>query len=307
MNVNAKNNLHSILVLGAGELGMAMLRSLANTTGTRVSVLLRSSTIESSNPEKVAHIQQIRDLGIGLVAGDLVDESIGTLANCFAPFDTVICCTGFIAGSGTQIKITQAVLEARVKRYVPWQFGVDYDLVGKGSGQTTWDEQLDVRAMLRGQNSTEWVIVSTGMFTSYLFDPAFGIVNFSDNSVNALGAWDNAVTLTTPDDIGVLTREILLVQPRLVNQVVYTAGETITYQQLADLLDKVLGKKVKRIAWSLAKLSQDLANSPEDIVAKYRVAFAKGKGVSWPMEQSFNVQHNIPLTNVEQWLQRNHK
>lgn len=307
MNVNAKNNLHSILVLGAGELGMAMLRSLANTPGTRVSVLLRSSTIESSNPEKVADIKQIRDLGISLVTGDLVDESIGTLANCFAAFDTVICCTGFIAGSGTQIKITQAVLEARVKRYVPWQFGVDYDLVGKGSGQTTWDEQLDVRAMLRGQNSTEWVIVSTGMFTSYLFDPAFGIVNFSDNSVNALGAWDNAVTLTTPDDIGVLTREILLVQPRLVNQVVYTAGETITYQQLADLLDKVLGKKVKRIAWSLAKLSQDLANYPEDIVAKYRVAFAKGKGVSWPMEQSFNVQHNIPLTNVEQWLQRNHK
>jgi len=241
------------------------------------------------------------------VAGDLVNESISTLADYFAPFDTVICCTGFIAGSGTQIKITQAVLDAGVKRYVPWQFGVDYDVVGKGSGQPTWDEQLDVRALLRGQCATEWVIISTGMFTSYLFDPAFGIVNFADNSVNALGSWDNAVTLTTPDDIGVLTREILLSQPRLVNQVVYTAGDTITYQQLADLLEQVLGRKVNRVEWSLAKLSQDLAESPEDIVAKYRVAFAKGKGVSWPAEQSFNVQHNIPVTNVKQWLRLNHK
>jgi len=306
MNVNAKNNPHSILVLGAGELGMAMLRGLADMPDTDISVLLRSSTIESANPAKIAHVQQIRELGINLVAGDLVNESISTLAGYFADFDTVICCTGFIAGSGTQIKITQAVLNAGVKRYVPWQFGVDYDVVGKGSGQPTWDEQLDVRALLRGQCATEWVIISTGMFTSYLFDPAFGIVNFADNSVNALGRWDNAVTLTTPDDIGRLTREILLRQPRLVNQVVYTAGDTITYQQLADLLDQVLGRKVNRVEWSLAKLSQDLAESPEDIVAKYRVAFAKGKGVSWPLEQSFNVQNTIPVTNVERWLQINH-
>jgi len=43
MNVNAKNNPHSILVLGAGELGMAMLRGLADMPDTAISVLLRSS------------------------------------------------------------------------------------------------------------------------------------------------------------------------------------------------------------------------------------------------------------------------
>lgn len=304
MTVNANKNPHAILVLGAGELGMAMLQSLVQTPGADVAVLLRPSTIHSQDPQKSAHLQQLGDLGVTVVEGDLVEDSVSALAQIFSPFDTVISCTGFIAGSGTQIKITRAVLESGIRRYVPWQFGVDYDLVGRGSGQTVWDEQLDVREMLRAQQATEWVIISTGMFTSYLFDPDFGIVDFPGHTVNALGSWDNAVTLTTPDDIGKLTREILLTEPRLANQVVYTAGESITYGQLADLMDRMLERPVKRVAWSVKKLTSDLAQVPEDLVAKYRVAFAKGRGVSWPMAQTFNAQHNIAVTNVEQWLRQ---
>jgi len=63
-----------------------------------------------------------------------------------------------------------------VKRYFPWQFGVDYDVIGRGSAQDLFDEQLDVRDLLRGQSGTEWVVVSTGMFMSFLFEPWFGVV-----------------------------------------------------------------------------------------------------------------------------------
>lgn len=51
MNVNAKNNPSSILVLGAGELGMAMLRSLVTTPGASVAVLLRRSAIHTQDPQ----------------------------------------------------------------------------------------------------------------------------------------------------------------------------------------------------------------------------------------------------------------
>lgn len=83
-------------------------------------------------------------------------------------------------------------------RYFPWQFGVDYDVVGTGSGQQVWDEQLEVRHLLRAQKATEWVIVSTGIFTSYLFDSGFGVVDAATKTVRALGDWRYAVTLTTP-------------------------------------------------------------------------------------------------------------
>jgi hypothetical protein len=46
------------------------------------------------------------------------------------------------------------VLQAGVERYVPWQFGVDYDVVGRGSGQEVFDEQSDVRDMLRGLSTS---------------------------------------------------------------------------------------------------------------------------------------------------------
>ena len=62
-----------------------------------------------------------------------------------------------------------------------------------------------MRELLRAQTATEWVIISTGMFMSYLFDPEFGVVDLERSEVHALGTHDTAVTLTTPDDIGALT------------------------------------------------------------------------------------------------------
>jgi NmrA-like family len=133
----------------------------------------------------------LRDMGVDIVRADLAMETEEGLATIFAEFPTVICCTGFVAGPGTQRKSTAAVLKAGVERYVPWQFGVDYDVVGRGRGQDVWDEQLDVRDMLRAQSGTHWIIVSTGMFTSFLFEPSFGLVDLEKGRVHALGSWEN--------------------------------------------------------------------------------------------------------------------
>ena len=66
------------------------------------------------------------------------------------------------------------------------------------------------------------------MFTSFLFEPAFGVVDLAQNTVRALGSWNTAVTVTTPEDIGRLTAAIQF-DPVLVNQVVYVTGDTLTY------------------------------------------------------------------------------
>ncbi len=69
------------------------------------------------------------------------------------------------------------------------------------------------------------------------FEPSFGVVDLSRNVVHALGSWQNSVTVTTAEDIGKLTAEILFTEPKISNSVVYTAGDTITYGQLADMID----------------------------------------------------------------------
>jgi hypothetical protein len=297
-----------ILVLGAGELGFEVLKSLAahpSSKDTHISVLLRPSTIASTNAKKATEVTAIQALGVKLLPGDIVQSTPTELAQLFAPYHTVISCTGFIAGPGTQTKIAHAVLSAHVKRYFPWQFGVDYDTLGRGSAQDLFDEQLDVRDLLRAQSGTEWVIVSTGMFTSFLFEPSFGVVEIGgggrETVVRGLGGWENKVTVTTPEDIGILTAEILFTEPRIVNQVVYTAGETITFSHLADVVENVLGEKVKREEWPVDWLEGELKKNPSDMLCKYRVVFGKGKGMSWDEKQTFNVQRGIETVNVEKW------
>jgi hypothetical protein len=167
-----------ILVLGAGELGMAVLRNLVRRTGPAglsVAVLLRPSTIDSRDPVKRKDVAELRSLGVELVPGDLADQSGAALATVFRRFDTVISCTGFVGGPGVQLKLARAVLDAGVKRYFPWQFGVDYEVIGRGSAQDLFDEQLDVRDFLRSQERTEWVIVSTGLVITHYLDAPAGI------------------------------------------------------------------------------------------------------------------------------------
>ncbi|MBM7405946.1 MULTISPECIES: aromatic alcohol reductase [Sphingomonas] len=292
------------LVLGAGELGMAMLEALADrrtADGRTLSVLLRPR----QDPAAEERIEaRLHSLGIDIVRADLATETEDALAAVFARFDTVICCTGFVGGPGTQRRITAAVLKAGVERYVPWQFGVDYDVVGRGSGQPVFDEQADVRDLLRGQSRTRWTIVSTGMFTSFLFEPAFGLVDLEHDRVHALGSWEHRLTVTTPEDIGRLTAAILAHQPRLDDQVVYVAGDTVSYAELADRVEAHLERPVERVLWSMEQLRADAAAHPGDGMRAYRLAFARDTGVAWDRERTFNAAQGIAVTDVAGWLRQ---
>jgi len=299
----------NILVLGAGELGLPVLRNLArrakDVDGARISVLLRASAVESDVPEKQRDVAEIRDLGIEIVVGDLVTSSIDELASVFSRYDTVIGCAGYAAGINTPMKLAKAALQSGIPRYFPWQFGVDFEAIGRGSPQDIFDAQLDVRELLRSQSKTEWVIISTGMFMSYLFEPEFGVVDLKNSAVHALGSLDTAVTLTTPDDIGVLTAEIVFFEPTIRNEIVFLAGDTVTYDEVADKLEAALGRPFSRSEWTVPFLMEELASDPQNMMRKYRAAFAQGRGVAWDKAGTFNQRNAIPVTDVAAWIGSN--
>lgn len=299
----------NILVLGAGELGMPVLRNLASRSksvdGAKISVVLRASAVESSEPAKQRDIAELHDLNIEIVLGDLVKSSIEELAVVFARYDTVIGCAGYAAGINTPMKLARAALQSGIPRYFPWQFGVDFDVIGRGGPQDIFDAQLDVRELLRSQNKMEWVVISTGMFMSYLFEPEFGVVDLKHDAVNALGSLDTAVTLTTPDDIGALTAEVVFSKPRIRNEIVFLAGDTVTYGEVADKLEVGIGRPFTRSVWSEKYLLEELARDPQNMMRKYRAAFSQGRGVAWDKSGTFNQRHVIPVTDVSSWIQTN--
>lgn len=297
----------SILVLGAGELGSQVLKSLATHPkrgNTQVALLLRPSTIASSDPIKQAELEGYKKSHIEFIAGDAAADTAAHLASLFAPFDTVIGCTGMALPSGTQLKLTRAALEAGVRRYLPWQFGLDYDAIGRESSQDLFDEQLDVRAMLRGQDKTEWVIVSTGMFMSFLFEPAFEVVDLQAGRVQALGSWENELAVTTVEDIGRVVAEIVLVGEGE-KGVVHVAGDVVSMSRLADVVEVLLGKSVERRVKTVEQLQQELAQDPSNVMRKYRAVFAAGVGVSWDMAGTFNARNGIRTVSVEEWARQN--
>ena len=298
----------SILVLGAGELGMAVLRGLAEhrqRESSTITVLLRLGAINSTDPQKQAQRSELQSLGISTIAGDVVTASVSELASLCEPFTMVISCTGMVAGPGLQIKLTQAILKAGIKRYIPWQFGVDYDTIGRDSAQDLFSEQLDVRDLLRRQTKTEWIIVSTGMFMSFLFEESFGVVDADRKVVRALGSWQNRVTVTAVEDIGKMTAEVVFGEPKIKNEIVFIAGDTVTYDRFASVLEQCLGRSIERVEWTIDVLNGELQKDTNNTLKKYRIVFAEGRGVAWDKEESFNGKRGLEMIDLETWVKLN--
>lgn len=295
----------SILVLGAGELGTFVLKSLAAHPlkgQVKVSVLLRPSTIETENADKRRQVDALRQLGVHLVPGDVEQEEESQLANKFRGFTTVIVCTGMYSPPGTQLKFAKAAIAANVQRYLPWQYGLDYDAIGRNSAQDLFTEQLAVRDVLRGQSQVSWIIISTGLFMSFLFEDFFGVVSHDRQIVRALGSWETRVTVTDASDIGRMVAEVVYDGRNIHHQIVYIAGDTISYGDLARLVEETTSRKVTKELWSVDKLEEDLSKDPDNGIKKYRIVFAQGTGTAWDKTKTLNNERGVPLLDVRGWL-----
>lgn len=294
----------SFLIIGAGEVGLAMLDSLQDyqekqgehlEIGVLVQPLVSSVARIKNNP---------RFTDVRVEALDLINEDIQNLIAVFKKYDTVICCSGFSTGKGMQVKITEAVLDAGVRRYVPWQFGVDYDKIGRGSAQPSFDEQLAVRDLLRAQDNTHWIIVSTGMITSFLFREDFGVINLSEKRISALGDWQHSLTLTSCEDIGNLTIKILFYKPEILDQVVFIAGDTLTFEEMLHKLERLFDTKFVHKVWDIPQLEKEIKDSSDDVFGRYRLVFTD-PGVTWPVSDTFNYQNKIATVDFERWIKEN--
>lgn len=299
-----------ILVIGAGELGFQVFRSLVAhpRQSGMVAVLLRPASINSANPAKQKEIETLRGLGLRLVPGDIVEDSEDALASVFANYDSVIGCTGFVSGKGIQLKVARAVLAAKVSRFVPWQFGVDYDAIGRGSPQDLFDEQLDVRDLLRSQRQTRWAIISTGMFTSFLFEPSFGVVDLENATVCALGSLENHVTVTTPEDIGKFTAEIVLGEDSdalFADRAIFVGGDTVSYEDVARIVECLVQRPAQRSVLTIGNALAALAKDPDNGLLKYQAVFGQGIGVAWDMEKTWNHQRGMRTTTAKEWAMAN--
>lgn len=316
----AASSINSILVLGAGELGHAILTSLLDnrrfntpSSPATISLVVRPTSLSNPSASKLEQQNDYRSKGIQLVAADIENDNQATLAELFRSYTTVIHAGGMNSPAGTMTKITLAVIDAGVKLYMPWQHGVNYDAIGREGGQGLFSEQVGVREILRAQSATQWVVLSCGIFMSFLFEEFWGVVKKETVDggrekiqVTALNSWDDLITVTAAEDIGRCAAELVLDPNAPRNQPVYIAGDTLTYGEFADTIQDVTGKEVIRNVWPVEYLREQSRNSPDDKLKKYRVVFAEGTGLSWPVEGTWSRERGFDMEGVGAWIKRNY-
>lgn len=309
----------SVLIIGAGELGTAILSSLIShpsysPSTTALAVLRRASTLTSADAATQSELSRLRALGVSSEAGDFVAAPQAELVAIFKRYDVVIQAAGYGTPPGTLLRVAQAAVTAGVRRFFPWQFGVDYQAVADQGGEggleasghsELFGEMLAVRKMLKEQRGTGWTVVSTGLFMSFLFLREFGVVDLQGRVVRGLGSWGNKVTVTDVAGIGSMVAEVVYSPGETNNKVVYVAGDTVSYREVADTVEAVFGPGFKREEWDREFLARRLEEHPGDLMLKYQNAFASGVGVSWEMERTLNHQRGIKLTDLRQYAEDN--
>ncbi|KAF2259752.1 NAD(P)-binding protein [Lojkania enalia] len=296
-----------ILVIGAGELGTAFLPHLSALPDIHITLGIRT----------ISKYTKLASLNVSLLVLDISGPS-DQLAKTFATYDIVISCTGFGQSPETVHKLANEILEAGKLReaegrpplwFFPWQWGADYDVIGDGEGlMPLFGAQKEVRDMLRekaANSNVIWTIVSTGIFMSFLFEQFWGVVDREGNNiiVRAFRDWNHQVTVTDVDDIGRILGRIVAGHVDSRNRILYVAGDTVSYSRLADVVERLSGKGVKREQWTIPYLKKEVDNDPDNIIKKYRLVFARD-GVFWDKEQTVNYKLNVELVDVETYLKR---
>lgn len=307
----ASPNQTQLLLIGLGELGNAIYSQISTLPNTHITLGVRS-------PEKYAHLASPTT---SLLELDVTSPS-STLIPIFSTFDIIISATGYGKSTDRLPKISQEVLAAgRLRKqdgksklwWFPWQFGCDFDVTGDVGGlMPLFGVQKEIRGLLRKEAEdagVQWTVVSTGLFMSFLFEPFWGIVDRSKEAetgeitVRCLRSWDHSVSVTDVSDTGRVIVRILKGDVEAANAVLHIAGSTVTYGELADIMERVSGRKVQRESWSVEDLQAELQKDPEDLVKKYRVAFA-GYGVQWPKETTVNGRLGMEMTEVEPYARK---
>jgi hypothetical protein len=195
---------------------------------------------------------------------------------------------------------------------LPLAVGVDYDVTGDGEGlMPLFGEQKRVRDLLREEASgkgVRWTVVSTGIFMSFLFEAVWGVVDREKETegevvVRCLRDWEHRVTVTDVNDIGRVMERIVKGDTESKDSVVYVAGDSICYGELADVVEKVVQCRVRRETWSIPYLLEELEKDPENGIKKYRLVFAR-EGVWWEKERTVNHELGMLMMDVETYARK---
>jgi hypothetical protein len=83
------------------------------------------------------------------------------------------------------------------------------------------------------------------------------------------------------------------------------AGDTVSYGQVADVVEGVYGGEWRREVWDREELRRRLEEQPGDLMLKYQNVFGAGVGLSWERERTVNYQRGIQIAGLREYVEEN--
>lgn len=300
-----------VLLLGSGsQLASALIDGILQYPSLALTVLSRplesapvgDAAAEAALKAKSQVLDVLRARGVSVLHGS-AQSGEDALVPLLTGFDVVLSALGTPAKDDQRIFI-RAASKAGVRWFIPSTFGFDYDLQGMGGVLAPiTDVKLEDLALIK-QLGLDWTTINTGAFTEYCLRPVFG-VNMDTRTIVFPASGAARCAQTAFSDVGRLTADAIATG-RGRNQTIYTANGSPSYEEFAQMLERVTGESWTRVVRSKAE-SEAALKAPgffASIIARFELAIGSTQPspAVWPEEQNYNVKYGIKLKSVEEAL-----
>ncbi|KAK3898179.1 hypothetical protein C8A05DRAFT_47427 [Staphylotrichum tortipilum] len=304
-------SIQRVAVLGAtGNLGPAIISQL-QTSGFTVTAISRTST-QHTNSTPVLPV----DLPVLRVDFTSFDE----LKEAFTGQDAVVSVVG-VPGVPCQKLAVDAARAARVRRFVPSEFGVNTRVVKEEGGKigVVWGgkigvewggkiEVVDYLEAVKEGDEFSWTGIATGLILDWNLDRnGLGIINLKDKSATVLDSGNEKFQASTLAQVCRAVAGILKHPDETANKYVSVASFNMSENELVTLVEELTG-------WTLPVThikSADIRKTGEDKIA---VADARGfadllrmyngaDGAGHKLEEADSVNRVIGLPYEDLWAE----
>ncbi|XP_040996857.1 phenylcoumaran benzylic ether reductase Betv6 [Juglans microcarpa x Juglans regia] len=297
-----------LFIGGTGYIGKFIVEASAKS-GHPTFALVRESTL--SDPVKGKLVEKFKNLGVTLLHGDLYDH--GSLVKAIKQVDVVISTVGHLQ-LADQVKIIAAIKEAgNVKRFFPSEFGNDVDRVhAVEPAKSAFETKAKIRRAVEAEG-IPYTYVSSNYFAGY-FLPTLaqpGLTSAPRDKLIILGDGNVGAVFNKEDDIATYTIRAVD-DPRTLNKILYVRPpkNIYTFNQLAAVWEKKIGKTLEKIYVPEEKLLKDIQESPipiNVILSINHSALVKGDHTNFEIEPSFGVEASelypdVKYTTVDEYL-----
>jgi len=186
-------------------------------------------------------------------------QNVQTLADALKGVDILVSAVGFTGLLEPQLKLIDAAVQAKVRRFVPSEFGPDARKSGPIEPVFSVKEKVLDKIKSSG---LEWTVIYNGCFLDTLAQPVLNIVDLEHKTINMMGSESTSVSWLSLDDVAQLVPLVLL-HPASKNTYATLHGETKTFGEIANELDKLTGKKVTRVVVPAENLQKEIDANPD--------------------------------------------